>query len=84
MSDISVRSWLERWAAVRLDTPGYAARKADMRTDAEACAHEAQDVGISIAELKAAADGDLEIFLMDRQEQLTDEAVERPILKDEY
>ena len=84
MSDISIRSWLERWARTRLDTPGYAARKADMRADAEACAHAAQAVGISISELKAAADGDLEVFLMDRQEKRTDEAVERPVMKDEY
>ena len=84
MSDTTPRDWLEEWASIRLDKPGYAARKADMRLDAEACAHEAETMGISIAELKEAAGGDLETFLMDRQERLTDEVVQRPVLKDEY
>jgi hypothetical protein len=66
MADVDVDQWLEGWVENNLTSPGYAEAKADMRDQAEACAVAATTDGISIAELKEAAGGDLERYLLDR------------------
>jgi hypothetical protein len=72
MADVDVDQWLEGWVENNLTSPGHVKAKAEMRDKAEACAVEATADGISIAELKEAAGGDLEQYLVDRQNALTD------------
>lgn len=67
MSDIDAQQWLEQWVESNLDAHEHAERKSDMRDQAKACAEEARADGISIAELKEAADDDLETYLVRRQ-----------------
>jgi hypothetical protein len=67
VADVDVDQWLEGWVENNLNSPGSAEAKADMRDQAAACAVAATTDGISIAELKEAAGGDLERYLLDRQ-----------------
>jgi hypothetical protein len=82
VADVDVDQWLEGWVENNLNAPGYVREKADMRDQAEACAVEATSEGISIAELKAAAGGDLEEYLVGRQNALTDAEAKRVSDKD--
>lgn len=75
MADVDVDQWLEGWVENNLTAPGYVEAKAEMRDQAEACAVEATNEGITIAELKEAAGGDLEEYLLNRQNALTDAEV---------
>ena len=52
--------------------PGLVDDKASMHDEAEACADAVVASGVSIAALKEAAGGDLEKFLVDRQNAFTD------------
>ena len=70
VADVDVDQWLEGWVENNLNSLGSAEAKADMRGQAEACAVQATTDGISIAELKEAAGGDLERHLLDRQKAL--------------
>jgi hypothetical protein len=83
MADVDVDQWLEGWVENNLTAPGYVEAKAELRDQAEACAVEATSEGISIAELKEAAGGDLEAYLLSRQNALTDADVGRLSAKDE-
>ena len=67
MADIDVVQWLEQWVELSLHSLGHVERKAEMHDKAKACAEEAKAAGIPIVELKDAADGDLEAFLVRRQ-----------------
>lgn len=67
MADIDVTQWLEQWVEEHLTSSVHVDRKSEMRDWAKACADDAQANGISIAELKEAANGDLETFLVERQ-----------------
>jgi hypothetical protein len=67
VADVDVDQWLEGWVENNLNSLSSAEAKADMRDQAEACAIQATTDGISITELKDAAGGDLERYLLDRQ-----------------
>jgi hypothetical protein len=69
--------WLERWVEENINSPGYVQDKASMRDQAGTCAVQATAAGITIAELKEAAGGDLERYLVSRQNELTDGEVDR-------
>jgi hypothetical protein len=67
--------WLRDWARRNLDGANYVADKSDMREEAKACAADALAAGISIADLKEAAGGDLERYLVAEQNAETDKIV---------
>lgn len=67
MADVDVDQWLEQWVEQHISSAGHVERKAEMHDEAKACAEAARADGISITELKDAANGDLETFLMERQ-----------------
>ena len=75
MADIDVAQWLEQWVEEHLRASVRVGRKAEMHDQAKACAADALAAGVSIAELKEAADGDLETYLADRQNVATDTSV---------
>jgi len=64
--------WLENWVEEHLGVPGYAEDKAAMRECAKLCAADAIAAGISISQLKEAAGGDLEAYLLEQQNAGTD------------
>lgn len=66
MADLDVDQWLESWAETTFRRPAGAHDKADLREEAKRCAAAAEAAGIPIVELKAAAGGDLETFLLER------------------
>ena len=72
MADIDVVQWLEQWVELNLHAQGHVERKAEMHDQAKACAEEAKAAGIPIVELKDAAEGDLEAFLVRRQNAAQD------------
>lgn len=68
---VEVEQWLEQWVEAHINTPGHVRTKAEMHDAAKACAEEAKAASISVAEIKASADGDLEAYLVERQNILT-------------
>ena len=72
MAGIDVVRWLEQWLELNLHSQGHVERQAEMHDQAKACAVEAKAVGIPIVELKDAAEGDLEAFLLRRQNAAND------------
>ena len=72
MADVDVAQWLEQWVEEHLDDSRRVGRKAEVHVQAKACAEEARSAGISIAEIKDAADGDLEAYLLQRQNAAAD------------
>ena len=72
MASVDAQQWLEQWVEENLSEPGHVEKKSEMRDRAAACARDSQAAGISIHDLKAAADDDLEAYLVQRQNALTD------------
>jgi hypothetical protein len=61
--------WLRQWTERNLPPPNGAPDKASVRDAARTCAEDAASAGISIAELKQAAGGDVETYLVHRQNE---------------
>ncbi len=78
MADVDVAQWLEQWVEEHLAARRHVERKAEVHDGAKACAEEARSAGISLAEIKDAADGDLELYLLQRQNAATDREGPRP------
>ena len=70
MSNVDVAQWLEQWVETNLTHHAHVSLKAEMHDQAKACVEEAVAVGISVVEVKDAADGDLETYLMERKNVL--------------
>ena len=60
MSNNDVAQWLEQWVESNLGDHAHVGSKAEMHDQAKACVEEALAAGISVAEVKDAAGGDLE------------------------
>jgi len=73
---INAEEWLQGWVAKNL-TPGYVDAKAEMQDEAKTCVADAEAAGITIAQIKEAAGGDLETYLVRQQNAGTDEEVKR-------
>jgi hypothetical protein len=67
--------WLNYWIDDNIVNPGYS-KKSEMRDLAAACAADAGVAGISIADLKAAAGGDIVAHLLKHQNILTNDYVD--------
>lgn len=72
MSNIDVAQWLEQWVESNLGDRARVGSKAEMHDQAKACVEEAKAAGISVAEVKDAADGDLEAYLVERRNRAAD------------
>jgi hypothetical protein len=72
MANKTAQEWLEQWVHGNLDAPGHVDRKSTMRDLAAVCAQDGTAAGYSIADIKAAADGDLETYLVRQQNALTE------------
>lgn len=80
---MDAQDWLEDWIENNIVTPLYHDSKEAMKGEADACRAEAQAAGISIAEVTAAAGGDLEAYLLRHQNAMTDAEVKRKADKDD-
>lgn len=72
MPNPDAQEWLTSWVEKNIRSPGHVDRKASMREEAEACAQAGVAAGVSIAALKQASGGDLEKYLVARQNEFTD------------
>ncbi len=64
MARTDARQWLEQWAANHLGHSSHVEAKAEMHDPAEACVAAAREAGFSVADMKEAANGDVEVYLM--------------------
>jgi hypothetical protein len=81
--DVDVEDWLEQWVEENLQDPGYREHKSAMSGDADMCRADAEEAGISEADLEKAAGGDLEAFLLRAQNALTYAEVGRKVEEDD-
>ena len=78
-----IAEWLDDWVDENLQTPGYQEHPSDMAVATEQCRAEARAAGIAEADLVAAAGGNLEKYLLGRQNSFTDSEVRRKAEKDD-
>jgi hypothetical protein len=72
---VDAKKWLEEWAERNFAGPGHVEAKSQVREVAKACAADALSAGLTIADLKEAACGDLEVWLGDRRNTAADNAM---------
>jgi hypothetical protein len=68
---MDVKEWLVRWASDNLHE-GYTDTQASMEKAATDCRSAAEEAGISLSSLDAAADGDLAAYLRDFKDNILD------------
>lgn len=79
----NTEEWLEAWADSAQQVPGYEEEKRAFKATATACIEDAKREGISEKALLDAAGGDLEQYLMDHQNAITDAEVHRLAAEDD-
>jgi hypothetical protein len=82
MTDIN--DWLDENSDNFLGQPTFSEDKSDFRDAAKALTVQAQAAGYSVEEVKDACGGDVESFLMKRQNLATDAAMQQSIADDPY
>ena len=77
--------WLEDWANENMVSPGSLDEtgKSSMRETAKACLAAAELAGYTVKQIKDAAGGDLESYLLNRQALVADDEVESASAKDD-
>ena len=81
MSDIN--EWLENNTESFLGDLTFSEEKSEFRDAAKALVEQAQSAGYTIEQIKDACDGDVETYLMDRQNSMTNAAMEDMIADDQ-
>ena len=84
MGTVNVEDWLEDWVDENLQSPAYQENKSAMASEAASCRQDAATDGLTDANLTGAAGGDLEAYLLRRQNVLTDAEVQRKVQSDNY
>ena len=77
MADVNVEEWLANWIEENLKSPQYYSSPEDMGGEAASCRADALQAGITTNALNEAAGGNLEAYLLDAQNRLTDDEVRR-------
>jgi hypothetical protein len=72
MNHMDIGEWLELWCDENINATSRIEKKSQMRDFAEKCAEAAEAADIKITELKKAAGGDLETYLMNFQNRFAD------------
>lgn len=62
---MDAKEWLDNWAIDNVLVVGYIEKGRSMEEAAEDCRKAAEEAGISLSDLTAAADGDLVAYLRD-------------------
>ena len=82
MADVNVEEWLANWIEENLKSPQYYSSREDMGGEVALCRADALQAGITTNALNEAAGGNLEAYLLDAQNRLTDDEVRRLAEKD--
>ena len=82
MSKPNANEWLRTYVGQHINTMNYVPVKSSMHDEAAACVEAARAAGLTIQDIKDAAGGDVETFLLRMQNALTDAANER-LMKDD-
>jgi len=69
---VNIRDWLDDRVQEIVDLSGHHAEKSDFRDQAKALVEAGVSEGLSIAEIKDACGGDVERFLLDHQNAMSD------------
>lgn len=67
-----INDWLDDRIQEIITTPGIHKRKADFRDEAKTLVEEAERESFTVAEIKEACGGDVERYLLDQQNAMTD------------
>jgi hypothetical protein len=75
----NIGDWLDDRMQEIFDAPGFHEKKSDFQPQAKSLWLQAEAAGYSVTELKEACDGDLEQFLLEQQNAMTDVEVQQQI-----
>ena len=62
-----IADWLTQWTADNLDPNGRAEEKAELHDEAKRCVEAGEAAGYTVQQIKDAAQGDVERYLMNAQ-----------------
>ena len=74
-----IHDWLDDRTQEIINTPGFHEQKAEFRDQAKALVEDAEAEGFSVAEIKDACGGDVETYLLDQQNAMTEVELQRRI-----
>lgn len=75
----NISDWLDDRMQEIFDDPGFHEQKSDFQPQAKSLWLEAEAAGYSVAELKEACGGDVEQFLLEQQNAMTDVEVQQQV-----
>jgi hypothetical protein len=74
-----INDWLDDRIQEIINSPGFHEKKAEFRDRAKALVEDAETEGFTVAEIKEACGGDVERYLLDHQNAMTDVELQRKI-----
>jgi hypothetical protein len=75
----NVNEWLDDRVQEIINSPGFHENKAEFRDQAKVLVESGESEGFTIAEIKEACGGDVERYLLDQQNAMTDVELQRRI-----
>lgn len=79
-----INDWLDDSVQEIISSPGYHDAKGDFQEQAKVLLAQAEAAGFTVADLKTACNGDVEQYLLDQQNAMTDVEVQQKIDDDPY
>ena len=74
-----INDWLDDRIQEIINSPGFHENKAEFRDQAKVLVESGQSEGFTIAEIKEACGGDVERYLLEQQNAMTDVEMQRRI-----
>jgi len=74
-----INDWLDDRIQEIINSPGFHENKAEFRDQAKALVESAEAEGFTVAEIKEACGGDVETYLLDHQNPMTDVELQQQI-----
>jgi len=75
----NVNDWLDDRVQEIINSPGFHENKAEFRDQAKVLVESGESEGFTIAEIKEACGGDVERYLLEQQNAMTDVEMQRRI-----
>lgn len=75
----NVNDWLDDRIQEIINSPGFHGNKAEFRDQAKVLVESGESEGFTIAEIKEACGGDVERYLLEQQNAMTDVELQRRI-----
>ncbi len=82
MDGEDIDSWLEEQIEEIINVPQFQEHASDMASEVAELKANAKDAGISLADLTIACNGDIGVYLLDRQNSFTNAEIARKVAKD--